>query len=193
MQFNVLGHEFYFLSDERQIGKAMKMLEIYVFKPEIIILFIAVLAYFIARIIAKTGKKEKLLLVLKKISPWLYLAVILGITVFNRSAGIREIRLTHDNWFTAIGFHESNVLGFLFNVILYIPYGYLLAKWLRVKNSYIIDFIVIVGTSLMAEALQYILARGITSIDDLLSNIIGGFMGIGIAVLIKKFKRGSVM
>lgn len=189
MSFNLFGKTFYFLSDERQIEKAIDMLEKYIFKPEIIVLLLILALYFVVCLIAKIRKEKNALNILKRISPWVYLLVILGITVLNRTPGDREIRLYHDAWFTQNGFHESNVLGFMFNLVLYIPYGFLLAKCLK-KNP--VTIAVVVVTSFIIEALQYIFMRGVTAIDDLVANIVGGICGILLLTLAKKFKSRKV-
>ena len=77
MKFNLFGRTFYFLADEMQRSKALTMLEKYIFKPEVLILLALLMVYFAVRIAAKIGKKEKLLNNLKKISPWVYLLIIL--------------------------------------------------------------------------------------------------------------------
>ncbi len=185
MKFNLFGRQFSFLSDINQQQKAMQMLEKYVLKPEFVILFVILFAYFTALLIAKIKKADKLCNKLKSISPWVYLLVVLWITVLNRSSGEREIRLAFDNWFTPTGFHETNVLGFLFNLVMYIPFGYLLIKY--TKATVAITSVIL--SSFVIEALQYILARGVTAIDDLAANIVGGIIGILFAVVLQKFKK----
>lgn len=184
MSFNLFGRGFHFLADNNQQEKALYMLEKYILKPEIIVIVAILLIYFIIRVVVKTGKKEEVLKRLKKISPWVYLLIIFGITVFNRAPGDREIRLTFDNWFTQTGFHETNVLGFVFNLALYIPFGYLLYKYGKAVSAVII----VCASSFIVETLQYILARGVAAIDDLVANIIGGLVGLGFAVLLQKIK-----
>jgi glycopeptide antibiotics resistance protein len=50
-------------------------------------------------------------------------------------------------------------------------------------------FIAVVSSSFIIEALQYILARGVTAIDDLVANIVGGVIGIFFAVILQKLKK----
>lgn len=184
MSFKFFGHSFYFLDNSMQIEKAFKMLEKYIFKPEIVVVLLVLALYFIVRVIAKIRKNNKLLNFLKSISPWVYLIVILGITVLNRTPGDRELRLVFDSWFTQNGFHESNVLGFMFNLVLYIPFGYLLCKYGKTISAVVIVCL----SSFVIEALQYILARGVSAIDDFIANVLGGLIGLGFAVLLQKIK-----
>lgn len=185
MKFNLFGRTFYFLADSNQQEKAMAMLKEYVFKPENLILFAILLIYIFAFIFAKIKNNVKLRNFLKKASPWMYFLAILGITILNRSAGEREIRLYHDVWFTETGFHESNVLGFALNMAMYIPFGFLLSKYYKIITA----FITVVSSSFIIEALQYILARGVTATDDLAANIIGGIIGILFTVILQNFKK----
>lgn len=185
MKFEIFGRSFSFLADSNQQQKALQVFEKYVFKPEVILLFIILLTYFIMLLVAKIRKNYKLSNTLKKLSPWIYLIVILWITVLNRTPGDREIRVAFDNWFTPTGFHETNVLGFMFNLAMYVPFGYLLCKYKKTT----VAFICVILSSFIIEALQYILARGVTAVDDLTANIIGGIIGIFIAIILKKLQK----
>ena len=183
MKLNFFGRTFHFLSSEAQLEKAINMLEKYLLKPEMLVLLIGLLLYLGIFIWSKIKGNRKILKFLIKLSPWVYTFVILGITVFNRAPGEREIRLQHDAWFASNGrFHESNVLGFLFNVALYIPYGYLLTKQFK---KYV-PMLIIVITSFLIEVLQYVFMRGISATDDFIANIIGGILGILVFILVKK-------
>ncbi len=194
MSVELFGRDFYFLADERQMEKAFNMLSHYILKPQILILLFVFLAYLVLKIVSRYRCKE-FNLILKKISLWVYLFVIVSITILNRDAGVRELRLYHDLWFTATGFHESNVLGFIFNTFLYLPLGYLLYRWGFRRLRGILTIAAIFFSSFAIEALQYIFAKGVTAIDDFLANIIGGLIGFGIAIIIQRFtdKRHEVM
>ncbi|MBQ8541059.1 MAG: VanZ family protein [Clostridia bacterium] len=186
MSFDFFGRRFYFLSDERQLQKALNMLEKYILKPEILIIAAILATYLVLLCIARFLKKDRMLNFFRSISPWIYMFFILGITVFNRSAETREIRLLPDLWLTKSGFHESTILGFLFNLAIYVPWGYLLFRHLNCCKKWLMSIIVIVAGSLMIEALQYILARGVTAIDDLVANTLGGIIGIFVAIIMQK-------
>lgn len=68
----------------------------------------------------------------------------------------------------------SNVVG---NVVLFIPMGIYLTI-LNVKQSKMMNMLWIALFSTLVEVSQYILSVGVTDIDDLLLNSIGGFLGI---------------
>lgn len=189
MKFNLFGRTFYFLADANQQEKAIMMLEKYIFKPENLILLTFLVIYIIALIVAKIKNNVNLINLLKKVSPWVYLVVILGITILNRTSGDREIRFYHDVWFTPTGFHESNVLGFLFNLMIYIPFGYLLYMFLSSSKKWLLTIGVVFMSSIMIEIMQYVFARGVTAIDDLIANAIGGVVGLIFAIVVDNMKQ----
>lgn len=187
MKFSLFGRTFYFLSDARQIDKAINILEKYFIKPEVLVLLIVFVVYFVIRFAARVLNKEKLRNILRKISPWIYLFFILGLTVLNRDVGTREIRVLPDAWFAGEeNYHESNIIVALFNIVFYIPYGFILYRWSKFKRLYITTVVIVFGTSLLTEVLQYVLARGISTVEDVGMNVIGGCIGALIAVVLKK-------
>jgi len=71
-------------------------------------------------------------------------------------------------------FALSNVLG---NIVLFIPLGVYLTLFNRDKRLYR-NVLWIALISLAAEVIQYIFKIGASDIDDVILNILGGFLGI---------------
>lgn len=71
-------------------------------------------------------------------------------------------------------FAFSNVLG---NIVLFIPLGVYLTLFNRDKRLYK-NVLWIALISLTAEVIQYIFKIGASDIDDLILNVLGGFLGI---------------
>jgi len=71
-------------------------------------------------------------------------------------------------------FALSNVLG---NVILFVPLGVYLTLFNRDKNFYK-NFLWIILFSIFAEIMQYILSVGVSDVDDVILNGLGGAIGI---------------
>jgi len=71
------------------------------------------------------------------------------------------------------------------NVLVFIPYGIFVCM-LMVKKNFAVKVIPIFLTSLAIEILQFIFAIGATDITDLLANIAGGIIGIGIFFVFSK-------
>lgn len=79
------------------------------------------------------------------------------------------------------------------NALAFIPFGVLMyALW--EEKTVLKQMLPIVGTSLLFETMQFILAIGASDITDLISNSLGGLAGIGIAAALagifgKNWKR----
>lgn len=94
---------------------------------------------------------------------------------------LRNINLVPFDYLTnkdimARTFAFSNVLG---NIILLIPMGIYLPL-LRRDNKILKNILLIFLMSLSVEIVQYIFAVGITDIDDIILNCVGGLIGITI-------------
>ncbi len=88
------------------------------------------------------------------------------------------------------GFVNNNyiaTLNILGNIIIFVPLGIICKMQLEKRNSVSIIYIFLI--SLSVEIVQYIFALGVSDIDDIILNTIGGAMGVGIYnVIIKRFK-----
>lgn len=81
-----------------------------------------------------------------------------------------------------------NKLDIFGNMILFIPFG-LFLKILLPHNSFFKNIVSFSLVSFCFEALQYILAIGASDITDIIYNVIGGILGIGIYNLLKLIFR----
>ena len=89
-----------------------------------------------------------------------------------------------------IEFVIQNLLG---NIILFIPLGILLPLLYRgIKSGTAISVIAFLG-SLLIEACQLILNRGVFDVDDLILNTLGGLIGYGILVIVKRYQKSKVL
>lgn len=77
------------------------------------------------------------------------------------------------------------------NVLIFIPLGVFSSMLGRTK-SWIGRLAPSFFTSLVLEALQFVLAAGATDITDLLTNTLGGLIGIGIFYLFAKWCKDNV-
>lgn len=74
------------------------------------------------------------------------------------------------------------------NALAFIPYG-LFIHVLWEEKSLLKRFIPIICTSLIFEVIQFVFAIGASDITDIVSNSLGGIIGIAIAVSISKVSR----
>ncbi|MER2039006.1 MAG: VanZ family protein [Solibacillus sp.] len=116
----------------------------------------------------------------------LFYAYLLIDTVFisrdaNRSVNLVPFQMIAEQGFTL------NVWG---NILMFIPLGIYFADFLK-RFNFGKAMGAVITTSLGIEALQYILKRGASDIDDLLLNSIGGLIGIFIYLVLKKMFKSK--
>lgn len=70
----------------------------------------------------------------------------------------------------------------LYNIIMFIPFGFLLHGKCGIKKSWLASILF----SIVIETLQLIFCKGTCELDDIINNGIGFFVGYGIAFLLKK-------
>lgn len=115
----------------------------------------------------------------------LYMNVVYSMTVLMRigSNAVREIRL--QPFFTILYYKEKgSVFMFwqgLINVLMFLPIGFLCTNLIRSKRStwkYLMIFFCITLFSIIIETEQYFLRAGVCEFDDILTNAIGGIIGM---------------
>jgi glycopeptide antibiotics resistance protein len=141
-------------------------------------------------------KKRKQLKIIISLLFICYLVLLVWIILFKLQFNIsdidqiRRVNLIPFYYSTASGnrFHISEVMD---NVIIFIPFGVLLSMLYDKMNAGK-KFILIFCTSLFLEIMQFILSIGSTDITDLITNSLGGIMGIvlyGLLVKVIKDKQ----
>lgn len=116
-----------------------------------------------------------------------YMALVYSSTVFTRQPMERHLQLVPlAVWKAAFWDHSRDALmdGFL-NILLFLPIGWLLVTACRRTRR--LPWLVLYGTafSLFIETSQFIFHRGFSSVDDLLNNTVGCFLGIAAKQLIQ--------
>lgn len=121
--------------------------------------------------------------------------VLIWIIVFKLQLGIDSmVRVRRIN---LIPFYPGIVVGNHFrfyeiigNVLIFIPFGIYLCM---IKKSWgiISKFLIIVGTSFIFEASQYLLSVGISDITDIITNTVGGIIGIIIYYIPAKISKNE--
>lgn len=116
-----------------------------------------------------------------------YMALVYSSTVFTRQPMERHLQLVPlAVWKAAFWDHSRDALmdGFL-NILLFLPIGWLLVTACRRTRR--LPWLALYGTafSLFIETSQFIFRRGFSSVDDLLNNTFGCFLGIAAKQLIQ--------
>lgn len=105
----------------------------------------------------------------------MYVAILLAITYFSREMGSRsgmDLQLL-STW----GINQRNNAFVVENVLLFIPYGFVLA-WANVRQRrFTVNLLTGALTSTAIECMQLITGRGFFQIDDILTNILGTILG----------------
>lgn len=122
-----------------------------------------------------------------------YLIALIWIIIFKLQFSFEN--LPHIRNINLIPFGESVIVNgkmdlseIIQNALAFIPLG-LFIHVLWEQKSLLKQFIPIICTSLLFEVIQFTFAIGATDITDLISNSLGGIIGIIIAVAISKITR----
>ena len=76
----------------------------------------------------------------------------------------------------------KNIFG---NMLLFVPYGIFIAKYLNLKEPRILLIISFI-TSLSIEVIQFLIGR-VFDVDDIILNVVGSFLGFLIYIIFQKF------
>jgi len=120
---------------------------------------------------------------------WMYIALLMVITFLSReggSSGKVDLRIG-----SSLGINARNDAYVIENILLFIPYGFLLRMLCKKKCCFWKNAGIGFLTSLGIECLQYISGRGVFQTDDLITNTLGAVLGylvfyVFIGVWIKK-------
>ena len=126
----------------------------------------------------------------------IYLIVLFWILLFK--LGVHFSNMGKDSSINLIPFRRPPVrdgkVDFserILNVMIFVPLGLyaeiLFRKWIFVKK-----FFLFVLISLIIEALQFILRLGVADITDVITNTVGGIIGLGIFIALKKLFKNEL-
>jgi glycopeptide antibiotics resistance protein len=88
------------------------------------------------------------------------------------------------------GIRGAVMINLLGNVVMFMPLGFYAAA-LRKDKRILTNLLCVFAFSLSAEIMQYIFARGISDIDDLLLNCLGGLLGIFICGMLSSLIKNE--
>ena len=130
----------------------------------------------------------------------LYMDIVYSMTILMRigSNTVREIRMQP---FFTIFYYKEKGSAFMFwqgliNILMFLPIGFICTNLIRGKRTiwkYLMILICITLFSVMIEIEQYYMRAGVCEFDDILTNTIGGAIGmvIGSAKNIQIIKKGK--
>lgn len=115
----------------------------------------------------------------------LYLGILIWLVLFKLQYNISSVFNYHHRSLNLIPFAAPS-REMIDNVIIFIPFGVLLNVNFK-KVGFLPKFAFILGFSLTAELIQFIFAIGATDIIDVITNTVGGFLGLKLYGLSNKY------
>lgn len=93
--------------------------------------------------------------------------------------------------YRAILGNETVILNLAFNVIGFMPFGFMLPLLSEKDRRFVIVFLLTFELSLVVEVLQLFTGRGSFDVDDLMLNTLGGVVGYGCYCVFARLSRGG--
>lgn len=128
-----------------------------------------------------------------KILLCIYLVLLSWLVIFKLGFSISDMRRVRE--INIIPFYYDNIiegdlfwLEPIFNMISFVPFGILVKKInndIKTKQGLFIFLTV----SLLFEIIQYLLSIGASDITDIITNTLGGLVGISIVNILNKIRR----
>lgn len=117
---------------------------------------------------------------------------IFVMTLFRRSGGTEfDFRAKpFESYY--IAFAENGIevlLQIIINIAMFIPIGFLLPCCFKLYEKYRYVLITVVIASVSIELLQLIFRIGLFETDDVINNVLGAMIGLGIYVVVKRVKN----
>jgi len=125
----------------------------------------------------KTGCRYSVALLLME-----YVFVLFCSTVIFRTTGETRQYDFHPFW----SYDRPDLLvENIMNVVVFIPIGFILGSWFKVRGAWWIALLIGCGISVTIETLQFFLMRGFSEVDDVMHNTVGCLMGYGIFTILR--------
>ena len=121
----------------------------------------------------------------------IYLLFLVWIILFKVGFSLKELEATRAYNLIPFHYEDGHNMGFHFsevidNVLIFIPVGVYLSLLFK-KMSFWRRTALVFAISLVLECPQYILAVGRFDITDLITNTLGGIVGIGLCLIGRAF------
>jgi glycopeptide antibiotics resistance protein len=123
----------------------------------------------------------------------LYIVILIWLVLFKFSLHISHVLAHHHRSLNLIPFAAPSIVNgkinygeMVYNCIFFIPLGLLLNVNFK-KVEFLPKLAFIMGFSITAELIQFIFAIGATDITDVITNTLGGFLGLKLYDVSKKY------
>ena len=126
----------------------------------------------------------------------LYLLTLLWLVLFKLSYDIPSVlagyRTRSLNLVPFVGLGQTGWSETVSNVVTFVPFGLLAAVNLK-RTALWRLLVAILAFSVVVEALQYVLAIGTTDVTDVLTNTLGGLVGLVLYRLVNRVVRAEIL
>jgi len=126
-----------------------------------------------------------------------YVAILIWLVLFKFSFNIPKILHHHHRSLNFIPFAAPSIVNgrinyseMVYNCVFFIPFGLLMNVNFK-KVGFLLKLAVIMVFSATAELIQFIFAIGATDITDVITNTLGGFLGLKLYDLGNKYIKGE--
>ena len=162
----------------------------------IILISIFLIGYFLVyKKLMKGTKKLKVSKVVLWSIFFIYMIIVLGATIGDRTSGYESVNLHLFSSYKEAynNFSLGEWRNIILNILMFVPIGFIMPLLLKKCENWYITYLVGFGITLFIEILQLISKRGIFEIDDIINNTLGCVIGYGIVMIfISLFKRKKV-
>jgi glycopeptide antibiotics resistance protein len=134
--------------------------------------------------------------VLSRVLFTLYLLTLLWLVLFkisyDMSAILADYQMRSLNLIPFVTWGQTGVSETVSNLITFIPFGLLLGMNFKSAATWRL-LLIVFGFSAVVETLQFVLAIGTTDITDVVTNTIGGLVGLVVYRLASKFISAKIL
>jgi glycopeptide antibiotics resistance protein len=134
--------------------------------------------------------------VLSRVLFTLYLLTLLWLVLFKISYDISAILADYQtrslNLIPFVTWGQTGVSETVSNLITFIPFGLLLGMNFKSAATWRL-LLIVLGFSVVVETLQFVLAIGTTDITDVVTNTIGGLVGLAVYRLASKLICAKIL
>ena len=119
---------------------------------------------------------------------WFYVGIMLCTTVWFRETGSTKIDM---EFLATWGINKRNNALVVENVLLFVPYGFLLPWVFERARGFLRTGFWGLLTSVCVEVLQLVTGRGYFQIDDILTNTLGALIGFLVFAIARRILRAT--
>ena len=117
----------------------------------------------------------------------IYLTFLMALTILGRPTGqVSGFDTLFISYERLVNGGRWGFFPTLLNILMFIPFGFIVSRYYKKTKLSILALLIL---PILIESIQLITSRGVFEISDILNNLIGGLIGLGVLRLIAFIKR----